>query len=55
MRVLELAKECKNLVIFTHVSTCYVNCTRQGYIEEEIYDQDIDVESTVARLMSMNP
>lgn len=37
-RVLELAKECKNLDVFTHVSTCYVNCDRDGYIEEEIYN-----------------
>jgi len=27
-RVLDLAKECKNLKIFTHVSTAYVNCNR---------------------------
>jgi thioester reductase-like protein len=29
-RVLELAKECNKLKIFTHVSTCYVNCNRTG-------------------------
>jgi thioester reductase-like protein len=29
-RVLELAKECRNLEVYTHVSTCYVNCTRTG-------------------------
>jgi alcohol-forming fatty acyl-CoA reductase len=28
MRMLELAKECKHLDVFTHVSTCYVNCNR---------------------------
>lgn len=27
-RMLELAKECHNLEIFTHVSTAYVNCNR---------------------------
>lgn len=27
MRMLELAKGCKKLRVFTHVSTCYVNCT----------------------------
>ena len=28
MRMLELAKECEHLDIFTHVSTAYVNCNR---------------------------
>jgi thioester reductase-like protein len=27
MKMLELAKKIKNLNNFTHVSTCYVNCT----------------------------
>ena len=55
MRMLELAQECKHLEVLTHVSTCYVNCTRNGHIEEEIYDTDMDVESTVQKLMAMNP
>ena len=55
MRVLELAQECKNLEVLTHVSTCYVNCNRQGHIDEEVYDTDMDVDSTVKRLMAMNP
>jgi hypothetical protein len=53
--MLKLAKECKNLEIFTHVSTCYVNCYRQGFIEEDIYEKDMDVENIVARYMAMNP
>ena len=36
--MLELAKECKNLYVLTHVSTAYVNCTREGLIDEEIYE-----------------
>ena len=39
-RMLELCKECKNLQIFSHVSTAYANCDRSGYIDEIIYDQD---------------
>ena len=53
--MLELAKECKNLDVHTHVSTCYVNCIRDGYIEEEVYDLEMDVEAVVARIMAMNP
>lgn len=53
--MLELAKECKRIEVFTHVSTCYVNCNRTGYIEEDIYDKDMDVDTIVAKLMAMNP
>ena len=31
-RMLELARECEHLDVFTHVSTAYVNCNRSGYI-----------------------
>ena len=37
-RMMELAKSCRNLDIFTHVSTCYVNCNLSGLIREDIYD-----------------
>jgi fatty acyl-CoA reductase len=53
LRMLELAKECKHLLVFTHVSTAYVNCTRKGNIEEKIYDLDIDIENFVSRVMKM--
>jgi fatty acyl-CoA reductase len=56
MRMLELAHECKNLDVFTHVSTCYVNCNRgPGLVEEQLYDTEMDVDETVRRLMAMNP
>ena len=55
LNMLNLAKSCKNLKVFTHVSTCYVNCNRDGHIKEEIYDIDIDVDSIVGRIMSMDP
>ena len=39
MKMLELAQECKQLDVFTHVSTCYVNCNRPGgNIDVVIYD-----------------
>lgn len=37
-RLITLAKECKQVETFTHVSTAYVNSNRAGYIEEKIYD-----------------
>lgn len=53
-RVFELAKECRNLEIITHVSTCYVNCNRLGYIEEKIYNENADVSSVVQNIMNMS-
>ena len=32
VRMLQLASECPNLSIYTHVSTCYVNCEKKGFI-----------------------
>ena len=52
--MLELAKECHHLEIFTHVSTAYVNCNRTGLIDEIIYDQDQEVEEMVRNFMKMN-
>ena len=48
-------KECKQISIFTHVSTAYVNCTKTGLIEEKIYNPDVEIESFVARVMAMTP
>ncbi|EGR33136.1 hypothetical protein IMG5_060860 [Ichthyophthirius multifiliis] len=37
LRIFELAKKCNNLCNFVHISTCYVNSDKEGYIEEKIY------------------
>ena len=37
-RLVKLAKECTQIITFTHVSTAYVNSNKAGYIEERIYD-----------------
>ena len=39
--MLELSRKVKNLQIFTHVSTCYVNCDQSGLVKEEIYERGI--------------
>lgn len=51
--MLELAKACKNLQIYTHVSTCYVNCEKFGYIKEQIYDIQEDSEDVIRRIQEM--
>ena len=54
MRMLDLAHECKNLQIFTHVSTAYVNCEKKGFIKEQIYDIDQDAEELISRVYKMS-
>lgn len=39
LRMLELARRTKNLEMFTHISTCYVNCDKTGLIKEDIYER----------------
>jgi nucleoside-diphosphate-sugar epimerase len=41
LRMLELARKVKHLEVFTHISTCYVNCDQSGLIKEEIIDKGI--------------
>jgi nucleoside-diphosphate-sugar epimerase len=43
LRMLELARKVKHLEIFTHISTCYVNCDQTGLIKEEIFDKGTPV------------
>jgi len=52
-RILALAKECKVLETLCHVSTAYVNCYMDGYIEEEIYNPKQEVEEVAAQIMRM--
>eukprot|EP00916_Digyalum_oweni_P011108 GHVL01018457.1.p1 GENE.GHVL01018457.1~~GHVL01018457.1.p1 ORF type:complete len:1150 (+),score=170.16 GHVL01018457.1:27-3476(+) len=41
-RVLKLAKECKHLRVYVHVSTAYVNADKKGPISETVYPIHID-------------
>lgn len=38
LRMQDLAHRCKKIKVLTHVSTCYTNCEKKGYIQEKIYD-----------------
>ena len=51
-RVMDLAKECKHLKIFTHVSTTYVSCNRVGFCKEEIYNPHEEVVKVVQDIMN---
>jgi alcohol-forming fatty acyl-CoA reductase len=49
--VLDLSKECRHLLVFTDISTCYVNCIKTGLVKEEIYNPNEDVGKVVEGLM----
>ena len=57
MRMLELAKECQKLLVFTHVSTAYANSNRYGHIEEKVYELEggQDPEELIASIIKMGP
>lgn len=56
MRMLELGQECEKLQVFTHVSTCYVNCDRDEFCGEVVYGSgDNDIEEQIQKIMAMNP
>ena len=57
MRMLELAKECQNLLVFTHVSTAYANSNRFNHIEEKIYDLEDgkDPDKIIEHIVKMGP
>jgi len=38
LRMYDLSVRCKKCVNFCHISTCYVNSDKKGWIEEKIYD-----------------
>jgi nucleoside-diphosphate-sugar epimerase len=53
LRMLELAKECKRLDVYTHVSTAYVNSDKEGFVDEKIYDIDFDIVTKISSIMGM--
>ncbi|CCW66005.1 unnamed protein product [Phytomonas sp. Hart1] len=58
LRMLALAKTCKNLESMVHVSTCYVNYQRQGIDNmsaEEIYPLSFDAEEMVKAILDIHP
>ncbi|CAI2365141.1 unnamed protein product [Moneuplotes crassus] len=54
LRMQQLAKDCKNIECYTHMSTCYVNSDKKGYIEEKIYDVTFDVEQHINHLKTLS-
>ena len=54
LRMQQLAKDCKQIECFTHMSTWYVNSEKRGFIEEKIYDVNFDVEQRINYLKTLS-
>lgn len=53
LRLLEIAKRCKNMEGFVHVSTAYVNSNRRGWIEEKLYPLGYDPDELLIKIREM--
>lgn len=53
LKMFDLAKSCKRLESFLHVSTAYVNSDKQGLIEEKIYEEPHDAEKLINDIYKM--
>ncbi len=47
LKVYELYLQMKKAINFLHVSTAYVNSDVSGYIEEKLYDKNIDANKII--------
>ena len=53
LRVVELAKNSKNLKAFVQISTAYVNCEKEGWIQEKIYQTLHDPKERLKELLQI--
>ncbi len=53
LRMFELAKKCRRVENFLHVSTAYVNADKRGFIEERVYETSFDAEKLVSDIYKM--
>eukprot|EP00742_Colponemidia_sp_Colp-10_P010413 GILJ01011431.1.p1 GENE.GILJ01011431.1~~GILJ01011431.1.p1 ORF type:complete len:1177 (+),score=214.25 GILJ01011431.1:40-3570(+) len=54
-RMLDLARKCRDLKAFVHVSTAYVNANKRGWVEEKIYPCQFDPEALIQDVLKMSP
>lgn len=53
LRVLKLAKSCKNIQSFVQISTAYVNCNKDGWVEEKIYPIQRNPRALLSELLAI--
>lgn len=55
LRLFDIARGCKRCECFAHISTAYVNCNKDGTIEEVLYPLDFDPNAALQNLLNMDP
>mmetsp|Transcript_7225 Transcript_7225/g.30754 ORF Transcript_7225/g.30754 Transcript_7225/m.30754 type:complete len:1117 (+) Transcript_7225:69-3419(+) len=55
LRLFAMAKKCRRLVAFTHISTAYVSCNMRGTIEETLYPLDFDASDVLQEMLNTDP
>ena len=50
LRLLAIAQQCSRLSAFVHVSTCYVNSNRRGWMDEKLYPLGFDPDEMLRRV-----
>lgn len=53
LRVLKLARACKHIESFVQISTAYVNCDKEGWVEEKIYPISRNPRALLSELLSL--
>ena len=53
LRMLAIAKQSARLSAFVHVSTCYVNSNRRGWMDEKLYPLGFDANEVLTRVQGM--
>ena len=53
LKLLKLAEVCPNFVSLLQVSTAFVNCDRNGFLEEIIYDSKVNWSEEFRRVLGM--
>ena len=54
LRVLKLAKACKHMKSFVQISTAFVNCDKEGWVEEKIYPITRDPRALLNELQAIS-
>lgn len=54
LQMMELARSCEKIEMFTQISTSYVNSDKRGYIEDKMYELGFDPEALVGKIMEMD-
>ncbi|OMJ82851.1 hypothetical protein SteCoe_16318 [Stentor coeruleus] len=53
LKVVELAKQCRNLHAFVQISTAYVNCDKEGWVQEKVYPYTGNPQEKLKELLSI--